>query len=597
MSDRTTTIAGSITGAYDETGRILYALGPNGVTRWSVETGSFLAPIPLSGQLSGIAISQDGRYLIAGSADVVVINGVRTAQMHRIDLQTLSIDKVDVAPLNSNEHGVLSVAISADGLVLFTTVSYGGWTALRSFQVDEATPVLTPVPGLPMNNSLVVGWSTLISSPDGSRILLLENGISDARSGVYDSAQGRIVSHASTSHSGYSNNDRGDVSNDGLIAIMTYGTMMVHDASLALIRDFGSNPIGRYTDAQFSHDGRHLFLFNQDSDRIELYDTTTWQLIGEADPGVDVRRVGNDDPLGALELIDNGRLMLLTTASGVRVVDLVSRLTSEATGTNGEDTLLGTVGRDTLFGLDDDDILSGGAGDDRLFGGKGDDVLTGGLGNDTINGGSGHDIVTVSGLFSDYRLLLDGDDFVLKGPDGGDQLSGVESIRFSDGRVLELNRMYGLGVDDGARGDGRIPEALLSDGSTGGDQPLVLPGLEDAGPWGPKGDGEPQVLPGVGETRAYAGLEARLSRSDDWMLTLDEESGPWSPGEPVTPGPDDPFDANGKGLDEPQVLPGNEEPALFSELLPLSPLDRDWMLTLDELSGLPAPSGRHDDWM
>lgn len=154
-------------------------------------------------------------------------------------------------------------------------------------------------------------------------------------------------------------------------------------------------------------------------------------------------------------------------------------------GTSGPDTLNGDAFGNTINGLDGGDVLSGaggndllngGAGDDVLDGGTGDDTLTGGLGNDLIDGGSGHDILIVSGVDSDYRLLTNGDDFMLKGPDGGDHLTGVESIRFGDGRVLELNRMYGSDVDAWAWADGRIPEHLLSDQNAADDRPLVLPG-------------------------------------------------------------------------------------------------------------------------
>lgn len=568
MSDRSTTIAGSITGAYDETGRILYALGPDGVTRWSAETGAFLDPIPLAGRLSGIAVSPDGRYLVVGIADVATVNGVRMAQLHRIDLETQATDVVSVALNDGYEGGVANVAISAGGAVLFTTDFLGsGWTPLRSFNIQEATPVASLVPGIPMGGSMVRGASSLIASPDGNRILLLENGISNAPTGVYDSAEARIVAHAAADHRGYSNDGRGDISNDGLIAIITYGTMTIHDASMALIIDLGWNEVGRYTDAQFSHDGRHLFLFNQDTDRIELYDTTSWRLIGEADPGVDVRRIGNGDPVGDLELIDNGRLMLLTTASGVRVVDLVSRLTSDVTGTDESDTLFGTVGRDTLIGLEGDDTLSGGEGGDLLFGGTGDDTITGGLGNDFIDGGDGHDVLIVSGAFSDYRLLMNGDDFILKGPDGRDHLTSIETIRFGDGRVLELNRMYGPGVDSGAWADGRIPEALLSEGSKAGDQPLVLPGVEDDGMWSGKGQVGPQVLPVL---------------SDDERLVLPGLEG---------------FKAGG---DEPLILPDVDDAApLFPNLEARLALTGGWMLALDEpgaLAGEPV-NPRHDEWM
>lgn len=284
-------------------------------------------------------------------------------------------------------------------------------------------------------------------------------------------------------------------------------------------------------------------------------------------------------------------------------------------GDGGGDTLSGMAGDDVLDGLAGDDVLDGGEGDDLIYGGRGDDRLTGGLGNDRIDGGAGDDVLIVSGVFSDYRLLMDGDDFILKGLEGRDHLTGVESIRFDDGRVLELNRMYA--ADAGACADGRIPEALLSDCPADGDPPQVLPALENPGPWalkgadGPQilpgpldpgleavapGSGDPQVLPGRAEARSYWGLEARVGPGGDWAPALGGENGPLTPLEPP-PAPDELFRASGKGPDEPQVLPGSGEPQLFPDVSP-SPPDRDWMLTLDEQGRLTGePGGRHDDWM
>lgn len=186
-------------------------------------------------------------------------------------------------------------------------------------------------------------------------------------------------------------------------------------------------------------------------------------------------------------------------------------------------------GADTIFGH---------GGDDRIWAGDGDDVITGGAGNDTIDGGRGNDVVNVSGAFSSYRLLMDGDDFILKGPDGGDSLTGVESIRFGDGRVLELNRMYGPGVD--ARGwiDGRIPEGLLSSGPWDDEQPLVLPGAHDNVSAVVKDTTAPEVLPVSDD-------------SDDWLWKDDG-------GSLVLPGAEVAFVDN-KGFAGPEVLPGLDD--------------------------------------
>ena len=301
------------------------------------------------------------------------------------------------------------------------------------------------------------------------------------------------------------------------------------------------------------------------------------------------------------------------TLTGTEAADVLS-------GDGGGDTLTGMAGDDVLDGLGGEDMLVGGLGDDVLSGGLDDDTLDGGLGDDRIDGGAGHDILTVSGVFSDYRLLMSGDDFILKGPEGGDYLTGVESVQFADGRVLELNRMYGPGVEGGAwAADGRIPEALLSGGPSGGDQPLVLPGVEESGSSGrkdhegpqvlpgafdpasgAKGHGEPQILPGVDEARPYVGLQARVAHADDWIMAPDgSDEGPTAGGdgdEQVLPGLDDQFDV-GKCADQPLVLPGSGDADPFSDLETGSSPGGDGILSLDGLGGLLGPGGRHEDWM
>ncbi len=136
------------------------------------------------------------------------------------------------------------------------------------------------------------------------------------------------------------------------------------------------------------------------------------------------------------------------------------RLNANTAGTG---ALTGTPGADTLTGL---------SSDDSLFGGAGDDLLEGGRGHDLIDGGAGRDTLRVQGTRADYRLLTEGDDFVLKGPDGRDRLTGVEVIRFSNGEEIDLGRMYGRGHEG--------PQVLpVPDDETGGwsklDSPLIQP--------------------------------------------------------------------------------------------------------------------------
>ncbi len=238
---------------------------------------------------------------------------------------------------------------------------------------------------------------------------------------------------------------------------------------------------------------------------------------------------------------------------------------------------IGKVYAEFFDGGGGDDVIDAGSGADVVLGGGGDDLITGGLGDDAIDGGSGHDILTVSGLASSYRLLMDGDDFILKGPDGGDRLTGVENIRFSDGRVLELNRMYGPDVDTRAWADGRIPEALLSGGAWSGERPLVLPGPAGDDFLTARDGGGPEVLPGADDG------DRRVWKDDDAPLVL--------------PGADDAFVGGAKGFDRPEVLPGVDDwmPAgarSFDQPEVLPGLDERTLFTFDQAALLDRWSGQ-----
>ncbi|HYC66916.1 calcium-binding protein [Brevundimonas sp.] len=157
----------------------------------------------------------------------------------------------------------------------------------------------------------------------------------------------------------------------------------------------------------------------------------------------------------------------------------------------GASPTVGTDGADVIVGAGGADALSGGAGADRLEGGAGNDELEGGLGNDFLDGGLGYDTVRVEGAIEDYRLLVNGDGFILKGPDGSDRLIGIETIRFSQGGAIDLARQYGGGHDalvlpslaDKTPSSGPVTlppdDGFISLPDT--NDPLILPGLPDDG--------------------------------------------------------------------------------------------------------------------
>ncbi|TAJ67462.1 calcium-binding protein [Brevundimonas sp.] len=305
------------------------------------------------------------------------------------------------------------------------------------------------------------------------------------------------------------------------------------------------------------------------------------------DGGAGVDTAVFNGPSAAHAIITGGATTTVSGPEGTDTLTGVERLRfSDATlivGAGGGQYFLGGPDPDTLTGTNFNDQIEGGAGHDRLSGGAGDDLITGGLGDDRIDGGSGHDVLTVSGAFSGYRLLMNGDDFILKGPDGGDSLTGVESIRFGDGRVLELNRMYGPDVDDGARVDGRIPEALLTGGGPAVERPQVLPGADDPATDPAKGGAsDPQVLPGADDGDRW------LWKDDDAPLVL--------------PGVDVRVPAHAKDFGLPEVLPGPADHPLF-RLGPNAPTIEfsGWRLMVDDqglVEDFAVRGGRWgaDDW-
>ncbi len=239
-----------------------------------------------------------------------------------------------------------------------------------------------------------------------------------------------------------------------------------------------------------------------------------------ADEAIHVRSPGPDGGPGAIDLTNsgtlNGRVVLAGGADRVLNSGAINGVVDLGGGADLFDGRQGLHGV-TVLGGDGTDTLRGGAGDDRLSGGGGDDLLSGGLGHDRIDGGGGTDVLEVSGRRSDYRLLMSGDDFILKGDDGSDRISGIETIRFSNGETIDVLRMYAEDIAG----------------------PQVLPGIDDGTSVPAKGFDQPEVLPGPDERSLFT--FDRVSLIDPHagqMLTVDEQgqvvdacnlSGGWCP--------------------------------------------------------------------
>ncbi len=90
-----------------------------------------------------------------------------------------------------------------------------------------------------------------------------------------------------------------------------------------------------------------------------------------------------------------------------------------------------------LTGEKDTNIL-GNDQDNQLTGNSGDNVFTGGGGNDIIKGGEGEDTAEFSGNSSEYKITKSDNKTIVTdtvaGRDGRDELSGIEVLKFKDGK-------------------------------------------------------------------------------------------------------------------------------------------------------------------
>lgn len=516
MSNLSTTFHGGGEIAYSPATGLLFGIVGSQVVSRDARTGQVVGTWNFPADLSGISVSPDGRYVVVGQQFGTGPEDATVATVHRIDLRSGAVDDVTF-PLQYLEYGIHSIAVAADGLVLVTvTGGSGGHYPVRTFEIDSAEPDVVALDILPEAGDRT--W--LITSPNQRYVLFIEGNTSNGALRLFDSVTQTVAQTAlyDLGTTGFYSG-QADVTDTGMVAAYAFNELIVYGPDLQPIHRFPAllTINTKFTDVQFTADGQNLLLWNVDTDRIDVYRVSDWARSGELDPGLDIQ-VGN----GRMDLTADGQVLLLQSYGGEnRLIDLALLPTLGLTGTAADNVIHGLPGADHISGLEGADTLFGGGGADVLEGGAGDDVLTGGAGDDRIDGGSGDDVLMVAGAASDYRLLMDGDDFILKGPDGGDHLTGVELIRFADGRALELNRMYGALAADGA-----IPDDLLSPAPVDkDDDPFVLPPAPETPPvGGDKAFDEPLVLPPIlPEAPLYLNLAARLALSGDRMFILEPD--------------------------------------------------------------------------
>lgn len=117
-------------------------------------------------------------------------------------------------------------------------------------------------------------------------------------------------------------------------------------------------------------------------------------------------------------------------------------------------------------GTEGNDTLTGGFEHDLLRGRAGDDVLDGSSGDDTVMGGDGFDRAVFQFAFADYAISYRAGRFILAGPFGTDEVSGVESFQFHDGLKTAFELLPSNVI--GTEGDDHLSGGPGADSLAGG---------------------------------------------------------------------------------------------------------------------------------
>jgi Ca2+-binding RTX toxin-like protein len=109
------------------------------------------------------------------------------------------------------------------------------------------------------------------------------------------------------------------------------------------------------------------------------------------------------------------------------------------------------------------DSVAGGDGNDTVDSGDGNDWIAGGLGDDQLRGGAGIDTALFTANAAEYKVTRTPEGGLLvNGPEGRDQLTGVERLSFADSSLA-----FDLGVGEKAGGAVLLIGAVLGRGAFG----------------------------------------------------------------------------------------------------------------------------------
>ena len=313
--------------AYDNADGILYLSVMSGeVLRYNPTIAQFLAPIEVGGDLSSIAVSPDGSFLLVGNPALTSDgHGGYNAIIDRVSLSSPSIDQLTVPVPNGAENlfdGVMSLIATNNGQG-FAVIFGQAW----QFSAAAATPTFNLTP-------------TLLNAAPSTAALgryLIETAPWISPSPL------EVVDTQTSTTSGPINLDNAPVAIDvspttGQVAALTYpGEVSLYDRNLTLEQHLNSSAIsGDFLQSlHYSADGQSLFVLDGSKDSVIIFNAISWTETGSI--GLPAGALAFPPQPEQTSISPDGRFLFVQTTGGIVSVDLSahpSSVAAAATGTS-----------------------------------------------------------------------------------------------------------------------------------------------------------------------------------------------------------------------------------------------------------------------
>ncbi|HEY1174261.1 MAG TPA: MBG domain-containing protein [Verrucomicrobiae bacterium] len=290
--------------AHDAYRNVLYLTSGTSVLRYGMVEQGYMNPFVLGGNLKGVDMSPDGRWLVIADEDTTAENN----WVHIVNLETGQRRKVNFERV-AGEGPTEFVAFGSDGRAVISSSR-----RLRSLNVT--------------NDHLVEIETTaayqLKASGSGAFIALgaIENG--NGTVGVYSVAATNIL--AGTYSEGQTLIDVGIEQREEQTIAVSQGRAVFLNASRQMVDSVGNGSTDGPLGAAYHPFEKRVYLPWLNTPEVRVYDTDTFTEVGRYSSGTVPYVTGGDNREGQAKVTRSGDLLLVANRYGVRYIQLTAQV-------------------------------------------------------------------------------------------------------------------------------------------------------------------------------------------------------------------------------------------------------------------------------